>query len=103
MLISELIRKKRDGEELDVQLAMLLSRSLDDDLLLLSADHGNDPTRPGTGHSREMVPILAAGPPSAAGVDLGTRRSFADVGATLAEVFAVEPPEAGESFLKEIS
>ena len=50
-----------------------------------------------------MVPILAAGQPTAAGVDLGTRSSLADVGATIAEVFGVEPPEAGESFLEEIS
>ncbi len=90
-------------EEFDIQLAMLLSRSSDGDLLLLAADHGNDPTRPGSDHSRELVPIIAAGPPSAAGVNLGTRTSLADVGATIAEVFAVEPPEIGESFLKEIS
>ena len=90
-------------EEFDIQLAMLLSRSQDGDLLLLTADHGNDPTLPGSNHTREMVPILAAGPPSAAGVNLGTRRSLADVGATIADVFGVEPPEIGESFLKEIS
>ncbi len=90
-------------EEFDVQLAMLLSRARDGDLLLLTADHGTDPTRPGSGHSRELVPILAAGPTTTAGVDLGTRKSFADVGATIAEVFGVEPPEAGESFLKDIS
>ncbi len=90
-------------EEFDIQLAMLLSRSRDGDLLLLTADHGNDPTRPGSDHTRELVPIIAAGPPSAAGVDLGTRQSLADVGATIAEVFGVEPPEIGESFLQEIS
>lgn len=89
-------------EEFDVQLAMLLSRSLDGDLVLLTADHGNDPTRPGNGHTRELVPILVAGLASAAGVHLGTR-SFADVGATIADVFGVEPPPAGESFLPEIS
>ncbi len=90
-------------EEFDIQLAMLLSRSRDGDLLLMTADHGNDPTRPGSDHTRELVPVIAAGPPSAAGVDLGTRRTLADVGATIAEVFAVEPPEIGESFLEEIS
>ncbi len=81
---------------------MLLSRSQDGDLLLLTADHGNDPTRPGSDHSRELVPIIAAGPSSTAGVNLGTGR-LADVGATIAEVFGVEPPEIGESFLPEIS
>ncbi len=90
-------------EELDIQLAMLLSRSLDGDLLLLTTDHGKDPTLTGSDHNRELVPILAAGPPSAAGVDLGTRRSLADVGATIAEVFGVQPPEIGDSFLEEIS
>ncbi len=90
-------------EEFDIQLAMLLSRSSDGDLVILTADHGNDPTRPGSEHSRELVPVLAAGPPSTAGVRLGTRRSLADVGATIAEVFGVEAPESGESFLKEIS
>lgn len=90
-------------EEFDIQLAMLLSRSQDGDLVLLTADHGNDPTHPGSDHTREVVPIIAAGPPSAAGVDLGTRTCLADVGATIAEVFGVEPPEIGESFLQKIS
>ena len=93
----------RSLEEFDVHLAMLLSRSTDGDLLLLTADHGNDPTRPGSDHTREYVPILATGPISAAGINLGTRRTFADVGATIADVFGVEPPAAGASFLKEIS
>ena len=90
-------------EELDIQLAMLLSRASDEDLVLLTADHGNDPTRDGTDHTREYVPIIAAGPATAAGVDLGNWRTFADVAATIAEVFGATPPEAGESFLKEIS
>ncbi len=90
-------------EELDVQLAMLLSRASDDDLVLLTADHGNDPTWDGTDHTREYVPIIAAGPSKAAGVNLGVRRSFADVAATVAEVFGAAPPEAGEGFLKNIS
>jgi phosphopentomutase len=69
------------------------------DLVLITADHGNDPTFPGTDHTREYVPLLAFGPRAAAGVDLGTRGSFADVGATLADIFAVEPPPHGQSFL----
>ncbi len=90
-------------EELDIQLAMLLSRSLDGDLLLLTSDHGKDATQPGWHSTRELLPILAAGPPSTAGVDLGNRRTLADAGATIADVFGVEPPEIGDSFLSEIS
>jgi phosphopentomutase len=72
------------------------------DLVLLTADHGNDPTFPGTDHTREYVPILAFGPRVPAGRDLGVRATFADVGATLAEVFGVERPPHGTSFLAEI-
>ncbi len=93
----------RSLEEFDIQLAMLLSRSQDGDLLLLTADHGKDATLPGTDNTRELVPILAAGPPSAAGINLGTRRSLADVGATIAEVVGVAAPEIGECFSEEIS
>ena len=89
--------------ELDAELASL--DSLIDpgrDLVLITADHGNDPTFPGTDHTREYVPILAYGPATAAGVDLGARGSFADVGATLAEIFGVAAPANGQSFLSAI-
>lgn len=69
------------------------------DLVLLTADHGNDPTAQGTDHTREDVPLLALGPACAAGRDLGTRATFADVAATLAEAFGVAPPPHGTSFL----
>ena len=72
------------------------------DVVLLTADHGNDPTTPSTDHSREHVPILAFGPECRAGRDLGTRKTFSDVGATLAEVFGVAPPRWGTSFLSEL-
>jgi phosphopentomutase len=72
------------------------------DVVLLTADHGNDPTTPSTDHSREHVPILAFGPECRAGRDLGTRKTFSDVGATLAEVFAVAPPRWGTSFLSQL-
>jgi len=65
-------------------------------------DHGNDPTTPSTDHSREYTPLLCYSPKGRAGVSLGTRATFADVAATLAEYFAVEPPEAGTSFLKDV-
>jgi phosphopentomutase len=70
--------------------------------LIVTADHGNDPTTPSTDHSREYVPILLTGPRVRAGVDLGTRRTFADVGQTLADMFGVGPMPHGTSFLREI-
>jgi phosphopentomutase len=73
------------------------------DLVLLTADHGNDPTTPSTDHSREHVPILAFGPGCPPGRDLGVRATFADVGATLAEAFGVAPPRHGTSFLGALS
>jgi len=68
------------------------------DVLMLTADHGNDPTTPSTDHSRERVPILVAGPQIHRGVNLGTRNSFADVTATVAELLGVTWDGAGESF-----
>jgi phosphopentomutase len=73
------------------------------DLVMITADHGNDPTTVSTDHTREHVPILCFGPTCAAGRDLGTRRTFSDVGATLAEAFAVAPPRHGTSFLAELA
>jgi phosphopentomutase len=87
--------------ELDAWIPRLEARTKGDDLLILTADHGNDPTTPSTDHSREAVPVLAFGPrirPHA----LGERGTFADVGATVAAYFAVEPLAAGTSFLREI-
>jgi phosphopentomutase len=72
------------------------------DALFITGDHGVDPTYRGTDHTRECVPLLCAGPAVHAGVDLGTRRSFADLGATLAEAFAVSPLDHGDSFAEAI-
>jgi phosphopentomutase len=86
--------------EFDQALSGLVARMRPErDLLLITADHGNDPIMPGSDHTREHVPILAYGPASAADVDLGTRATFADIGATVADVFAVKPPPRGTSFL----
>ncbi len=74
-----------------------------EDLLLLTADHGNDPTYPGTDHTREHVPLLAYGPPHAAGRDLGLREGFFDVAATVAENHRVGCPIQGNSFLQELT
>lgn len=74
-------------EAVDAWLPGLLDRLRGDDLLILTADHGNDPTTPSTDHSREYVPLLVYGPRARHGVDLGTRRSLADVGQTVAANF----------------
>ncbi len=76
-------------ERFDARLAGLLPKLRKDDVLVITADHGNDPTTPSTDHSREHVPVLLQGPHVKAGVDLGTRATFADLGQTLAENFAV--------------
>ena len=92
----------RNLERFDRRLSTIIPRLREDDLLMVTADHGNDPTTPSTDHSREYVPLLVAGNRVQAGVDLGTRRTFADLGQTLAEVFGVGPLANGTSFLKEI-
>jgi len=73
----------------------------EDDLVIVSADHGVDPTTESTDHSREYVPLLVFGP-SISGVDLGIRQTFGDVGATITENFKLESPLIGTSFLSEI-
>jgi phosphopentomutase len=93
----------RNLEQFDRRLSTVVTRLREDDLLMVTADHGNDPTTPGTDHSREYVPLLVAGKQVRAGVDLGTRRTFADLGQTLAEVFGVGPLASGTSFLEEIT
>ena len=90
-------------ERFDVRLAALLPRLRDDDLLIVTADHGNDPTTPSTDHAREYVPLLVTGRRVRAGVDLGTRSTFADLGQTLAELFGVGRLKHGTSFLGEIA
>jgi phosphopentomutase len=87
-------------EEFDEHLAELLGYLRDDEMCLVTADHGNDPTTMSTDHSREYVPLLVAGRRVRAGADLGTRETFADVAATLAELFGVTAPAAGSSFLR---
>lgn len=89
-------------EAFDRALPLISERMSDDDLGIISADHGVDPTTPGTDHSREYVPLLAFGPKLRATVDLGIRETLSDVAATIAENFGLEPPLAGESFLRRI-
>jgi phosphopentomutase len=89
-------------ERFDVRLSALLPRLGARDLLIVTADHGNDPTTPSTDHSREHVPVFACGPRVRAGVDLGVRATFADLGQTVADALGAGPLAHGVSFVPEI-
>lgn len=89
-------------ERFDRRLGELLPRLAPRDLLVVTADHGNDPTTPSTDHAREYVPVFVAGAAVRRGVDLGTRASFSDLGQTLADLFGVGPLAHGASFLPEM-
>jgi len=93
----------RNLERFDARLSTLLPTLHADDLLVITADHGNDPTTRSTDHAREYVPLIVTGAHVRAGVDLGTRRTFADLGQTLAEVFGVGTLAHGTSFLRDIT
>lgn len=92
----------RNLERFDVRLGELLPRLRPTDLLVVTADHGNDPTTPSTDHSREYVPLFVVGDGVQPGRDLGTRSTFADVGQTIAELLRVGPLPNGTSFLSEL-
>jgi phosphopentomutase len=89
-------------ERFDERLGPVLDALEPDDLLIVTADHGNDPSTPSTDHSREYVPLLVAGGRVRRNHDLGTRQTFADLGQTLAVNFGVQPLAHGSSFLEEI-
>lgn len=92
--------------EFDSQLALLLPKLKDDDLLILTADHGNDPIHHGTDHTREYVPLMCYSPSMKEFKHLNVRETFADLGATISDNFKVEQTENGKSFLhilKEVS
>jgi phosphopentomutase len=86
----------------DTQLPAILAGMQEDDILIITADHGCDPLTPSTDHSREYVPMVAYGQKVKKGNNLGTRQTFADVAATVLEYFNIDSRVAGESFLKEI-
>ena len=86
----------------DERLPEILAAMREDDLLMITADHGCDPITPSTDHSREYTPLVIAGARVKAGVNLGTRSSFADTAATILDYLGVKGEIAGESFLKEI-
>lgn len=85
-------------EEFDARLTEIIEKLTDQDLLIITADHGNDPTFHGTDHTREYVPLLVYQTGKHEGENLGVRDTFADVGATIAKIFGVQTP-IGTSFL----
>ena len=89
-------------ERFDARLARLLPKLRDRDLLVVTADHGNDPTTPSTDHAREYVPVFLVGAAIRPGTDIGVRTTFADLGQTIAEIFGVGPLRNGTSFVRDI-
>ncbi|GAA0481586.1 phosphopentomutase [Salinibacillus aidingensis] len=89
-------------EAYDRRLPEVLNKLRDDDLLIITADHGNDPVHHGTDHTREVVPLLVYHNQIGEGKELSVRKTFADIGATVAENYQIKMPEHGESFLKDI-
>jgi len=89
-------------EAFDVQLKTLIEHLNDDDLLILTADHGNDPIHHGTDHTREFVPVITYHHTIDSPKHLGIRATFADLGATISDNFKAEMPSIGTSFLKDI-
>jgi phosphopentomutase len=90
-------------EEFDVRLPRILDSLRSNDMLIMTADHGCDPTTPSTDHSREYVPLLVYGKSLRGNVSLGSRKTFADVGQTIAEIFGLAGTGVGTSFLKGVS
>jgi phosphopentomutase len=85
-------------EEFDQRLPEIITALRPEDMLIITADHGCDPTMPGTDHTREYVPLLVCGPTLKNGVNLGVRSTFADIGATVAEYLETKPISSGKSF-----
>lgn len=93
---------KQALEEFDNRLPEILSAMKDSDILIITADHGCDPTTPSTDHSREHIPVIIYGKGIRENVNLGTRKTFADIACTIAEVFNAENAFPGQSFLRDI-
>ncbi len=92
----------RSLEEFDARIPELTAKMRDDDIMVICADHGNDPVHTGWNHTREYIPVLICGKHVKQGVDLGTLKSFADIGATVSEYLGLAADTAGESFLSRI-
>ncbi|MGL5506933.1 MAG: phosphopentomutase, partial [Paraclostridium sp.] len=80
----------------------IMAAMKEDDVLIINADHGNDPTYKGTDHTREYIPVLVYGKSIKQGLNLGTRNSFADIGATVADMLNVKMTKHGHSFKSEV-
>lgn len=89
-------------EDFDGRLQEIYNNMSDDDMLIIAADHGCDPTTDSTDHSREYIPILVYGKKLKNGVDLGTRKGFTDIGKTILDFFNIDNEIVGESFLDKI-
>ena len=89
-------------EALDRRIPDLIGAMNADDVLILTADHGCDPTVPGTDHTREYIPILMYGQSIKHGVNLGTRDTYSDIGATVLDLLGIAPCLQGSSFQEQI-
>lgn len=91
------------ASEFDKQLGQMMDKLREDDIVIITADHGCDPSTPSTDHSREYVPMIIFGDKIKTGVDLKTRNTFADIGKTVADIFGIDSQIPGTSFYKEVS
>ncbi len=91
------------ASEFDKQLGQMMDKLREDDIVIITADHGCDPSTESTDHSREYVPMIIFGDKIKAGVDLKTRNTFADIGKTIADIFEIDSQIPGTSFYKEVS
>lgn len=99
---NDIIGYARGLEEFDAFLPEIIHNLKDDDILIINADHGCDPSFPGTDHTREYVPIIIYGKKLKNNINLGIRNSFSDIGQTIGDYFNVPKLKIGKSFLKEI-
>lgn len=91
------------ASEFDKQLGQMMDKLREDDIVIITADHGCDPSTESTDHSREYVPMIIFGDKIKSGVDLKTRNTFADIGKTVADIFGIESSIPGTSFYREVS
>ena len=88
--------------DFDARLKEIMKQMQEEDLLIINADHGCDPTFKGTDHTREYIPVLLYGKSIKKGINIGIRNSFADIGQSIAEIFGTKTLKIGQSFLDEI-